>query len=85
MTTAGHSNRVVALKWHPSDIDITLSGGWDKTVQVWDARAGTSVRSLYGMEIYGDALDIKEGNNHVLTGSWRRRDQLQVETKHTAS
>ncbi|XP_024388402.1 uncharacterized protein [Physcomitrium patens] len=77
VTTAGHSNRVVALKWHPSDIDITLSGGWDKTVQVWDARAGTSVRSLYGMEIYGDALDIKEGNNHVLTGSWRRRDQLQ--------
>jgi WD40 repeat protein len=33
-TTAGHSNRVFAVKWHPADIHITLSGGWDNTTQV---------------------------------------------------
>jgi hypothetical protein len=45
---------------------------------VWDARAGTSVRSIYGVQIYGDALDFKEVSNRILTGSWRRTDQLQV-------
>jgi hypothetical protein len=34
VTTAGHTNRVFAVKWHPSDINITLSGGWDNTIQV---------------------------------------------------
>lgn len=34
VTTVGHTNRVFAVKWHPSDINITLSGGWDNTIQV---------------------------------------------------
>ncbi|CAK9211232.1 unnamed protein product [Sphagnum troendelagicum] len=76
-TTAGHSNRVFAVKWHPADIHITLSGGWDNTTQVWDARVGCSVRSIYGTLICGDALAIDAGSNRVLTGSWRRSDQLQ--------
>ena len=30
--TAGHSNRVFSLKYHPDDPNIILSGGWDNTV-----------------------------------------------------
>lgn len=46
--------------------------------KVWDARVGCSVRSIYGTLICGDALAIDAGSNRVLTGSWRRSDQLQV-------
>merc|ERR1712232_1281471 len=42
-TTAGHSNRVFALKC--VDPHTVISGGWDNTVQIWDLRRGYSVRS----------------------------------------
>src|SRR5690606_2559632 len=33
-STSGHSSRIFALKWHPYDQNILLSGGWDNTIQV---------------------------------------------------
>ncbi|CAM6121070.1 unnamed protein product [Calypogeia fissa] len=75
--TAGHSNRVFAVKWHPKHIHVALSGGWDSTVQVWDTRAHHSVQSIYGPFICGDALDMNEAGDLVLTGSWRANQQLQ--------
>ncbi|KAG5188926.1 WD40-repeat-containing domain protein [Tribonema minus] len=74
--TAGHSNRVFALKYVPRERDMVLTGGWDNTVQFWDARAGHSVRSIYGPHISGDALDVCNGE--VLTGSWRPDDPLEL-------
>ena len=40
----GHMSRVYALKFHPSDTKILLSGGWDDTVQFWDTRQRHSIR-----------------------------------------
>jgi COMPASS component SWD3 len=54
----GHSNRVFSIKFNPDDENILLSGGWDNTVQIWDIRAGASVRSIFGPHICGDAMDI---------------------------
>jgi len=65
-STPGHSNRIFSVKFHPSENDIIISGGWDNTVQVWDVRVGYAVRSFYGPHICGDALDI-EGST-ILTG-----------------
>jgi hypothetical protein len=45
--------------------------------QVWDVRAGTSVRSIYGPHICGDALDVN-AQGHILTGSWRPEKALQL-------
>lgn len=73
---AGHSNRVFTVKWHPTDTNILVSGGWDNTVQVWDVRAAMSVRTIYGPHLCGDALDIDA--DHILTGSWKPVDQLQI-------
>lgn len=28
----GHSNRVFAVKFHPQDPNVLLSGGWDRTI-----------------------------------------------------
>ena len=60
---AHHSGRGLPLCL----LQVMLSGGWDKTVQVWDQRAGPlAVRSLYGPFICGDALDLK--GDRILTG-----------------
>eukprot|EP00386_Alphamonas_edax_P006640 GDKI01021449.1.p1 GENE.GDKI01021449.1~~GDKI01021449.1.p1 ORF type:complete len:385 (+),score=92.15 GDKI01021449.1:75-1229(+) len=74
----GHANRVFSLKCHPTEPHTILSGGWDNTVQIWDVRTGSSVRSIYGPFICGDALDVSEDGNTVLTGSWRTDKQLQL-------
>ena len=48
---------------------------WDNTVQLWDIRAGHSVRSIFGPHICGDAMDIDSGT--ILTGSWRGQSLLR--------
>lgn len=72
----GHSNRVFSLKFKPSDPNIVVSGGWDNTVQIWDLRVESSVRSFYGPHIAGDAVDVC--GDTILTGSWRPDDALQT-------
>ncbi|CAK9024904.1 WD repeat-containing protein 5, partial [Durusdinium trenchii] len=76
--TAGHSNRIFSLKYHPEDPNIILSGGWDNTVQVWDTRKGISVKSLWNAYICGDAVDISSDGRQILTGSWRTENSLQI-------
>ena len=56
-----------------------VSGGWDNTIQIWDARKdGGAVRSFYGPHLCGDSLDISPDGSKVLTGSWRPEDQVQL-------
>ncbi|KAJ3059092.1 hypothetical protein HK102_010163, partial [Quaeritorhiza haematococci] len=31
--TAGHSNRIFSVKFHPKDPNILITGGWDNTIQ----------------------------------------------------
>ncbi|KAK2952318.1 putative F-box and WD-40 domain protein 7 [Blattamonas nauphoetae] len=71
-----HSNRVFALKFHPDQPDILVSGGWDNTVQIWDLRTKKAEKFLFGPHICGDALDIE--GDEILTGSYRSKDQLQL-------
>jgi WD40 repeat protein len=69
MASAGHSNRVFAVKFHPNDPNVVVSGGWDNTVLIWDTRSGQSERSIYGPHLCGDALDLQA--DVLLTGSHR--------------
>ena len=71
----GHSNRVFSVKF-THDENILISSGWDNTVQIWDIREECPVRSLHGMHICGDALDIRHGE--ILTGSFRPTNQLEL-------
>lgn len=74
--TPGHSNRVFASKFVPQDDNLIITGGWDNTVQLWDLRTGSSIRSFYGPHICGDSIDVVE--NEILTGSWRSDHQLEI-------
>ena len=77
-----HSNRIFAICFHPLEKDIILSGGWDKTIQIWDARISGNghgaVRSMFGAHLCGDALQVSPDGNYVISGSWRPDDALQV-------
>lgn len=74
----GHTNRIFCLKYHPEETNILLTGGWDKTVQVWDTRVGHAVRSIRECDINGDALDFSQDGGTLLAGSWRTANALQI-------
>ena len=76
--TSGHSNKVFCAKFHPKDVNMIVSGGWDNTVQIWDQRVGKSIRSIYGPHICGDSIDFDDSGQHLLTGSYAKQDPLQV-------
>lgn len=57
-------------------MQVLVSAGWDRTVQIWDARLQRSVRSIYGPYCCGDSLDLRGGL--ILTGSWRSADPLEL-------
>lgn len=75
-SAAGHSNRVFAIKFHPDDPEVLLTGGWDNTIQFWDMRVGHSVKSIFGPHLSGDSLDIC--GDEILTGSWRPNNPLEI-------
>jgi len=78
VNSVGHSSRVYSLTWHPGDPNTLVSGGWDRTVQIWDLRVGQAVRSIYGPYVCGDAIEIDAEAGEVLAGSWRTDANLQV-------
>ncbi|CAM9257185.1 unnamed protein product [Lampetra planeri] len=77
----GHSSRIFAVQWHPESENFFLSGGWDNTVQFWDRRMPHSVRSLYGPHVCGESLHFDSSGSQILSGSWRKRQALQVSTQ----
>ncbi|TPX55545.1 hypothetical protein PhCBS80983_g05250 [Powellomyces hirtus] len=77
--TAGHSNRVFVVRFHPEDPHCLVSAGWDNTVQIWDTRKSRSIRSFYGPHICGEALSFHPTNpTQLITGSYRKDHALQL-------
>ncbi len=72
----GHSNRIFALKFHNQDPNVLISGGWDRTIQIYDLREGRTVASMFGPQISGDALDIC--GDLIIAGSNRNKDVMQM-------
>nr|XP_033795414.1 protein LST8 homolog isoform X3 [Geotrypetes seraphini] len=75
--TSGHSRRIFALKFHPNEYHIFLTGGWDNSIKIWDKRMAKEARRVInGPHICGPGIDIKD--NKILTGSWVARNALQL-------
>merc|ERR1712048_1493981 len=72
----GHSNRIFAVKFHPTDPNLLYSASWDRTVMCWDKRTKHATSSIFGPYVCGDALCIQ--NDKIITGSWRREDTIEV-------
>ncbi|XP_055777472.1 U5 small nuclear ribonucleoprotein 40 kDa protein-like isoform X1 [Salvelinus fontinalis] len=74
----GHCFRVFAVTFHPEMEREFISGGWDNTIQFWDTRQQHSVRMLSGPHVCGDTLQIDPAVNHILSGSWRKDNALEI-------
>ncbi|KAK2169408.1 hypothetical protein LSH36_10g07056 [Paralvinella palmiformis] len=74
---AGHAQRVFALKYHPQNNNIFVTGGWDNHLKIWDSRRKDGViKTIHGPHVCGDSLDLK--GDTILTGSWAATDGLQL-------
>ena len=76
--SGAHSSRVQSVKWFPGSENLLISGGWDKTVQLWDTRVDHSIGSFYGAYLCGDALDMTSDCKQVVTASCRDENQIQL-------
>ncbi|KAG9468442.1 hypothetical protein GDO78_022723 [Eleutherodactylus coqui] len=75
--TSGHTRRIFALRFHPSERHVFVTGGWDNSIKVWDKRMAKEARSLIsGPHICGPGIDIWD--NHILSGSWVATNALQL-------
>ena len=73
----GHGRRIFAVKFHPENNNVLVSGGWDKYLKVWDIRVSNrAVRTINGPYICGQGIDIID--NCILTASWVASNSLQV-------
>ena len=66
---SGHNNRINTIKFNKEDPNMLISGGWDRTVKVWDIRQPSPIRELFDPFISGDSLDLHQG--YILAGSAR--------------
>ncbi|XP_062992111.1 uncharacterized protein LOC134404987 [Elgaria multicarinata webbii] len=74
---SGHSRRIFALCFHPTELHLFLTGGWDNSVKVWDKRLPKGAQSVIsGPHVCGPGIDVK--GNQVLTASWVPRNALQL-------
>lgn len=72
----GHSQRIFCVKYHENDGNFMISGGWDKTVMMYDARTYKPVGYVFGPYVCGDSLDLQ--SNYILTGSFKEDKSLQT-------
>ncbi|CDS41636.1 wd40 repeat [Echinococcus multilocularis] len=76
--TEGHSMRIAALRYHPTQPRLLASASWDHHVKVWDTRTREGpVHDIYGPLVCSpEGLDIE--GDHILTASWRKCQALEI-------
>ena len=52
-----HTQWVFATKFMREDQNLVLTGGWDRTIKLFDLRAGGPVAHFFGAELSADSLD----------------------------
>lgn len=72
----GHSNRIFSVKFDPGNPCVIYSGGWDCTVNIWDTRTHKNIGTIYGPQICGEGIDIKEETRELLTSSYLTKDGI---------
>lgn len=74
----GHSNRIFCVKFNPQEPNMIVSGGWDRTIQIYDLRTRGPVNFLYGPHICGETIDFRRDGYTMVSGSYRMSDVLEV-------
>jgi len=73
-----HTNRLQSVKFSNTSNDVFFTGGWDRSVKIWDKRTQYGiVNTIHGPFICGaDGIDVY--NYLVLTASWVKENALQL-------
>jgi WD40 repeat protein len=71
----GHTNRLFSVKFVPGQ-NVLISSGWDQRILWWDLRTDLPFDSVFGSQVYGDGLDIKEGL--LLACNFRETKSIQL-------
>ncbi|KAG8445912.1 hypothetical protein GDO86_010635 [Hymenochirus boettgeri] len=75
--SSGHTRRIFALRFHPGEHHVFLTGGWDNSIKIWDKRIlKEAQREIHGPHICGPGIDIKD--NTIVTASWKAHNALQL-------
>ena len=70
----GHKNSIFCATFCKEEDSLIISGGWDKTIKIWDVRSGDVVRNICGPFVCGDSIDMHDG--YILSGSYHDSNQL---------
>ena len=68
-TLYGHAADVASVSFSPDGTRI-VTGSWDGTAKVWDARTGTSLLDLRGHTDKITSVFFSPDNTRIVTGSW---------------
>lgn len=72
----GHKNRILALRCHPENFNLIVSGGWDGSIKIYDLRDSAPVGSIGGPQCSGDSIDLFD--DMIVAGSNRNREVMQM-------
>src|SRR5262249_22217177 len=67
-TLYGHTNFVVSVAYSPDGTRI-VTGSWDQTAKVWDARTGTPQLELKGHTSVVRSVAFSPDSTRIVTGS----------------
>src|SRR3972149_2774551 len=71
----GHSARIESIAFSP-DGRLAVSGGWDKSMVLWDVETGREVRRFSGHSDSVASVAFSPDGGYVLSGSWDRTLRL---------
>ncbi len=74
----GHSSKVTAIRFHPTDANIMVTCGWERLINVWDLRTDAPVKSCSGPMVCSEALDVGHHGLELITGSTNPKESLQI-------
>ena len=76
---SGHVFRVFSVKFFPNTSHLLATSGWDGSIQFWDTRVSKhSVMHISGPLVCADSMAFSPSGDHLVTGSYRRANPLQL-------
>lgn len=74
----GHENAIFSARFYPFNSFNLYSGGWDRTIRLWDVRHGHTVGVMLGTQIIGDSLDMASDGHTLVSGGGTGGEGLMI-------